>query len=123
MEHPKGFVVKAKKELVCSMKISLYVLKQSLRMWYLKFDTYIQGLGFTKRKVDHYVYFKEIDDHLIYFFLYLDDMLLIGNYRKFIKEVKTQLYSKFGMKDLNLEIFILGMEIKRDSENRKIWLN
>jgi hypothetical protein len=79
MKQPKGFAVKGKKELVCKLKNSLYGLKQSPRMWYQKFDTYMLGLGFTRRKEDHRVYFKLIGDHLIYLVLYVDDMLLIGN--------------------------------------------
>jgi hypothetical protein len=50
MKKPEGFVVKGKKELVCKMKKSMYGLKQSPRMWYQKFDTYMLGLGFTRRK-------------------------------------------------------------------------
>jgi hypothetical protein len=50
MKHPEGFVVKGKKELVCKLKKSLYGLKQSPRLWYQKFDTYMLGLGFTRRK-------------------------------------------------------------------------
>jgi hypothetical protein len=37
--------------------------------------------------------------------------------------VKIHLSSKFDMKDLGAANFILGMEIKRDRENRKLWLN
>jgi hypothetical protein len=37
--------------------------------------------------------------------------------------VKTQLSSKFDMKDLGASNFILGMEIKRDRKRRKNWLN
>jgi hypothetical protein len=79
MKQPEGFVVKGKKELVCKLKKSLYGLKQSPRMWYQKIDTYMLGLGFTRSKEDHCVYFKLIGDHLIYLVLYVDDMLLIGN--------------------------------------------
>jgi hypothetical protein len=84
MKQREGFDVKGKKELVCKMKNSLYGLKQSPRMWYKKIDTYMLGLGFTRRKDDHCVYFKLIGDHFIYLVLYVDDMLLIGNNKEII---------------------------------------
>ena len=123
MKQHEGFVVKGKKELVCKLKKSLYGLKQSPSMWYQKFDTFIQGLCFTKSKVDHYVYFKLIGDHVIYLVLYVDDMLLVGNDKEIIQDLKTQLSSKFDMKDLGGANYILGMEIKRDRAKRKLWLN
>jgi hypothetical protein len=109
MKHPKGFVVKGKKEMVCKLEKSMYGLKQLPRMWYKKFDTYMLGLGFTRRKEDHCVYFKLIGDHLIYLVLYVDDMLLIRNNKEIIQDVRTQLSSKFDMKDLDALNFILGM--------------
>jgi hypothetical protein len=48
------------------------------------------GLGFTRRKVYHSMYFKLISDHLIYLYLYVDDMFLIGNDKETITDVKTQ---------------------------------
>jgi hypothetical protein len=123
MKQPEGFLVKGKKDLVCKLKKSMYGLKQYPRMWYQNFDTYILGLGFRRSKVDHYVYFKLVGDHFIYVVLYVDDMLLIGNKQEFIKEVRTQLSSKFDMKYLGVANFILGMEIKRDRENKKLCLN
>ena len=50
-------------------------------------------------------------------------MLLIGNNKDVIKEVKSQLSSKFDMKDLGAANFILGMEIRRDRANKIISLN
>jgi hypothetical protein len=69
------------------------------------------------------VYYKLIDDRLIYFVLYVDAMLLIGNDKEIIQDVKNQLSSKFDMKDLDATNLILGMEIKRDQAIMKLCLN
>ena len=81
-------------------------------MWYQKFDTHVRELGFTRSREDHCVYFKLIGDYVIYLVLYVDDMLLIGNDKEIIQVLKTQLFSKFDMKDLGAANYILGMEIK-----------
>ena len=65
MKQLEGFVVKGK-EFVCKLEKSMYGLKQSPRMWYKKFDTYMLGLGFTRSKEDYCVYSKLIGDHFIY---------------------------------------------------------
>jgi hypothetical protein len=52
--------------MVRKLKKSLYGLKQSPRMWYQKFDTYILGLGFVRRRVDHCVYSKKVGNHCVY---------------------------------------------------------
>eukprot|EP00253_Pinus_taeda_P024773 PITA_24773 len=95
-KKPEGFAMKGKKEL---------------------------GLGFTRSKADHYVYFKLIGDCVIFLVLYVDDMLLVGNDKEIFQDLKTQLSSKFDMKDLGAINYILGMEIKRDRSKRKLWLN
>ena len=69
------------------------------------------------------MYFKLIGHCVIYLVLYMDDMLLIRNDREIIQDLKTQLFSKFDMKDLGAANYILGMEIKRDRAKRKLWLN
>ena len=76
-----------------------------------------------RTKVDHYVYYKQVGEHFIYVVLNGDDMLLVGNNMEVIKEVKLQLSSKFDMKNLGAANLILGMEIKIDCEDRKLWLN
>jgi hypothetical protein len=92
-------------------------------MWYRKFDTNTLILGFVRSKVDHYIYSKEEGRNFIYVELYVIDILLIGNNMNAIKEVKKQLSSKFNMEDIGTMKFILGIEIKRDQANIKIWLN
>ena len=80
-------------------------------MWYQKFDTYIRGLSFTKIKVDQYVNFKLIGDHVNYLVLYVDDMFLIGNNKEIIQKLETQLSSKFHMKYIGVANYIFGMGI------------
>ena len=64
-----------------------------------------------------------MSDHVIYLVLYVDDMLLFGNDKEIIQDLKTKLSSKFDMKDLGAANYILGMEIKRYRAKRKLWLN
>ena len=72
---------------------------------------------------DNCVYSKKVGNHFIYVVLYVDGMLLVGNNMDVIKEVKSHLSSKFDMKNLGATNFILGMKIKRDRANKKLWLN
>ena len=69
------------------------------------------------------MYFKLIGVRVIFLVLYVDDMLLVGNDKEIIQDLKTQLSSKFDMKDLGVANYILGMEIKRYRAKRKLWLN
>ena len=51
-------IKKGKESLVCRFKKTLYGLKQSPKMWYQMFDSFMLGLGFLRSKLDHYVYYK-----------------------------------------------------------------
>ncbi|KAH9291902.1 hypothetical protein KI387_042909 [Taxus chinensis] len=123
MTQPESFKIKGKEDLVCRLKKSLYGLKQSPRMWNQKFDRYVLRLGLERSKADPCVYFKHEGEYYVIIVLYVDDMLLIGNSKKLVSHVKSQLSSHFDMKDLGAAKFILGMEIKRDRVNRKLVLN
>ena len=94
-------------------KVSIWV-KTATKDVVQKFDTYIWGPGFARSKEDHNVYFKLIGDRVIYLVLYVDDMLLIGNAKEIVQDLKTQLFSKFDIKDFGVGKYILVMEIKRD---------
>ena len=47
MKNHEGFIVKLEKELICKINKSIYGLKESPKMWYLKFHMYIQQLKFV----------------------------------------------------------------------------
>ena len=54
---------------------------------------------------------------------YIDDILLIGNYIRFLQEVKTWLGKNFSMKDLGDFTYILGIKIYRDRSRKLIGLS
>jgi hypothetical protein len=52
MSQLEGFVVEGKENHVCLLKKSLYGLKQSLRQWYHRFDSYVSSHGFERSPYD-----------------------------------------------------------------------
>ena len=89
MKQPEGFITKGKEELDYKLKKTIFGLKQSPRMWYHKFDSYIPVLGLVRKQVDHYMYYKQVGENLNYVVLYVDDMLLVGKRIEIIKKVKS----------------------------------
>jgi len=76
MDQSEGFVVPEKEKLVCRLKKSLYGLKQSLRQWYKRFDSFMLSHGFKRSDYDSCVYLKTVKGSSIYLLLYVDDMLI-----------------------------------------------
>jgi hypothetical protein len=53
----------------------------------------------------------------------VDDILLIGDNMELVRDTKSLLSKAFDMKDLGAVHYCLGIEVKRDRKNRKIWLS
>uniref|UniRef100_A0A2N9HLU0 Uncharacterized protein n=1 Tax=Fagus sylvatica TaxID=28930 RepID=A0A2N9HLU0_FAGSY len=124
MLQPEGFEEKGKENLVCKLNKSLYGLKQAPRCWYKRFDSFIMSLGYNRHSSDPCVYYKRFGDgNFIILLLYVDDMLVAGPNKDRITDLKAQLAREFEMKDLGPANKILGMQIYRDRNNRKIWLS
>ena len=124
MAQPEGFKEAGKEDLVCKLKKSLYGLKQSPRQWYKRFDTFMLQIGYTRGEYDCCVYSRLFDDgHMIILVLYVDDMLIACRDMSKIKELKRMLNSEFDMKDLGAAKRILGMEIRRERDNGRLYLS
>ncbi|KAH9750992.1 hypothetical protein KPL71_014101 [Citrus sinensis] len=123
MTESCGFKVAGKENHVCRLIKSLYGLKQSLRLWYKRFDQFIQGQKFTRSEHGHCVYFRRLQDGaFIYLLLYVDDMVIASKNKGEIERLKKQLAFEFEMKNLGDAKTILGMEIHRDKRNGSVWL-
>jgi hypothetical protein len=124
MQHPQGYEVKGKKNLVCRLKKSLYGPKQAPRKWYLKFDRFMTEHGYSRCHFDHCVYFKRLENgSYIILLLYVDDMFVPGSNMQDINVLKKKLANSFAMKYLGVTKKILGMRITRDMKNQKLTLS
>jgi hypothetical protein len=110
IEQPEGFMIHDEKPHVCSLKKSLYGLKQTPRAWYKKMDRFLMSLGFKKSVVDPNLYYNIVGDECMIFILYVDDLFLTGSER-LILECKRALTSEFEMKDLGMMHYFLGIEV------------
>lgn len=116
MSQLKHFIKKGKENLICD-------LKQSPRMRYQNFDTYVLSLRFLRSKYDHCVYLKSDNGHILIIVLYVDDMLFIGNGKGTISNLKSQLSTQFEMEDLGVVRYILGIEIIQDRTRKNICMS
>ncbi|CAM8908394.1 unnamed protein product [Rhodiola kirilowii] len=78
MEKCTGFEDKRYPDHICYLKKSLYGHKQSPKLWYIRFDTYVLSLRFMRSEFDAYFYFTQLDNDPVYLLLYVDDILLIS---------------------------------------------
>ena len=121
MTQPDGFQVPEKEDYVCKLKKSLYGLKQSPRQWYKRFDGFMIEIGYNRSPYDCCVYHSKLKNgSYIYLVLYVDDMLIAIENNSDIQRLKGLLSAKFEMKDLGAAKKILGMEIYRDRNQKKI---
>ena len=68
--------------------------------------------------------YKMIHEGIVVFFiLYMDDILLIGNDVGKLSEVKVWLAKQFDMKDLGEAAYVLGIQIFRDRKNKYLALS
>lgn len=77
MEEPQGFVQDS--SLVCRLRHSLYGLKQALRAWYEKMDSFLLSTGFTCCHSNHTVYIQHLEGEVLILVLYIDDLLITGS--------------------------------------------
>ena len=72
------FKAAEKENLVCKLKKSLCGLKQLLRQWYKRFDSFMRVKEYTRSKYDPCIYCDKLSGgEYIYLLLYVDDMLML----------------------------------------------
>jgi hypothetical protein len=118
MEQPQGFMQDS--SLVCQLKNSLYGLKQALRAWYAKINSYLLSQKFVRCKSYPNVYILKTADSLLLLVVYVDDLLITVCSTSVIATVKRILHDMFLMMDTGLLHFFLGLEISQDASGIKL---
>jgi hypothetical protein len=92
--------------------------------WYKRFDSYIIKIGYMRCEYDYCVYVRSLDDgSSIFLLLYMDDMLIGVKSIVEVNNLKILLSREFDMKDLGATKKIIGMEIHRDKDAKRLWLS
>ena len=117
MMQPEGFIVEGQEQKVCKLLRSIYGLKQASRSWNLRFDETIKTFDFEQNVDEPCVYKYIKETKVVFFVLYVDDILLIGNDIGLLSDIKKWLVEKFQMKDLGQASYVLGIQIIRDRKN------
>ena len=66
--------------IICKLQRSIYGLKQASRSWNIRFDGIIKVFGFSQNMDKAFVCKKVSGGEVIFLVLYVDDILIIGNY-------------------------------------------
>ena len=111
MQQPPGFITAKISSLVCKLNKSLYGLKQALRAWYEKNDTYFFSNGFKRCISNPNLYVKNFGDDILIIVLYVDDLITTGSQLISIQKLKENLKNEFEMTDLGLLHYFSGLQI------------
>jgi hypothetical protein len=115
MQQPEGYQQIGGEDLVCRLKKSLYGLKQSGRCWNQKLVEFLKKKGFIQLVKDTCVFYRSTPEFQI-LTIYVDDIVLMTETDRGMKDLKSILESGFKMVDLGPIHHLLGIEFKRDTD-------
>ena len=115
MELPKGFKMK-EENMACKLVKSLYGLKQASRQWNAKLTNALCSSWYIQSHLDYSLFTKRRDDGIVIVLVYVDDILVTGNYVNLIEETKHVLHSYFKIKDLGELKYFSGIEFLRSNK-------
>lgn len=103
------------KNMVAFLRQSLYGLKQAARVWYFTVTDHLKEIGFLVSKYDAGLFFHQ--HRRIWITLHVDDSRIIAEHQHDAEWAKSQIASRFEIRDITTCTRYLGMEIKETDEN------
>ena len=106
------------------VKESLYGLKQAVKCWNEAVDKHLKKLDYRHCDADCCIYVKELaSNKIIFISFYVDDLLVASNDKSILEQEKNALKQAFDIEDQGELHYCLGMSIKQDRENRRLFIN
>ncbi|KAI5336426.1 hypothetical protein L3X38_015693 [Prunus dulcis] len=111
MVQPPGFVDSNHPSYVCKLRKALYGLKQAPRAWYKELHSFLLSHGFVNAISDASLFLFKNGTTVIYFLVYVDDLLITGNNSTLVAKFIQLLATRFSVKDLGSLHYFLGVEV------------
>ena len=96
---------------VCRLHKAIYGLKQAPRAWNPELCTFLLSLGFVTSCADSSLFVYSYGNALLYFLVYVNDLIITSSGPSLVDTIIQQLDSKFSMKDLGVLSFFCGVEV------------
>ena len=119
--QPEGFAISGKENLVCKLHKALYGLKQLPKCWNNQLDQYLKELNSKQSNSDSCIYTYEHNNKLTVIAVYVDDIIIAGHSAQYINKIKSELSSRYKMKDLGKMSYFLGVNVVQDAD--RIFIN
>ncbi|CAH9138461.1 unnamed protein product [Cuscuta epithymum] len=113
--QPPGFVHSQFPHHLCRIRKAIYDLKQAPRVWFHRFSSFLLSHGFVCSRSDNSLFIFRRNSDIIYLLLYVDDIIVTGNYPKIVTRFLSLLAKCFAMKNLGDLRFFLGIHASRTS--------
>uniref|UniRef100_A0A2N9ISY4 Reverse transcriptase Ty1/copia-type domain-containing protein n=1 Tax=Fagus sylvatica TaxID=28930 RepID=A0A2N9ISY4_FAGSY len=110
MTQPPGFVHHSFPNHICRLHKAIYGLKQAPRAWFSRLSQRLLALGFHGSKSDTSLFIHNSGTDLIFFLIYVDDIIVTGNNKHSIAWLIQALQADFALKDLGPLHFFLGVQ-------------
>ena len=102
---------------VCRLHNIIYGLQQAPQTWYQELSTLLHYLGFVTSHTNSSLFVYSRSTALIYFLVYVDDLIITGKDPSLVDTIIWQLDSKFSTKDLGPLPYLCGVEVLATSSS------
>ena len=101
---------------MCRLHKAIYGLKQSPRAWFSKFSEVVLKFGLRRCHSDRFVFSHTSNRGKILLIVYVDDIIITGDDKQSIDDLKIYLQNSIRTKDLGKLRYFLGIEVARSKE-------